>query len=196
MVPSLLLQVVFLILNPVWIFVLIQKTILGPEIWEFDKCDRTQYQNWKVEHIARDEDTFDTALILNVRHNICSDVERYLKEQGVHVGRIINFSPEDTGSTGFSIQNGTHSSKLAMEVYAALAGRSTVERRAYLHIFAPRLMRLCFILGKYPVHLESVFCTNMILNNEATALTYRPFSLTGKEDLNERNTNLFSGFLD
>ena len=60
----------------------------------------------------------------------------------------------------------------------------------------PRLMRLCFILGKYPVHLESVFCTNMILNNEATALTYRPFSLTGKEDLNERNTNLFSGFLD
>mgnify|MGYP000217128813 CR=1 FL=1 len=107
-----LLQVVFLILNPVWIFVLFKKTILGPEIWEFDKCDRTQYQNWKVEHIARDEDTFDTALILNVRHNICSDVERYLKEQGVHVGRIINFSPEDTGSTGFSIQNGTHSSKL------------------------------------------------------------------------------------
>lgn len=39
----------------------VQKTILGPEIWEFDKCDRTQYQNWKVEHIARDEDTFDTA---------------------------------------------------------------------------------------------------------------------------------------
>ena len=74
----------------------VQKTILGPEIWEFDKCDRTQYQNWKVEHIARDEDTFDTALILNVRHNICSDVERYLKEQGGHGGRIINFSTEDT----------------------------------------------------------------------------------------------------
>ena len=126
----------------------VQKTILGPEIWEFDKCDRTQYQNWKVEHIARDEDTFDTALILNVRHNICSDVERYLKEQGVHVGRIINFSPEDTGSTGFSIQNGTHSSKLAMEVYAALAGRSTVERRAYLHIFAAAPNAFMFHLGQ------------------------------------------------
>ena len=89
-----------------------------------------------------------TALILNVRHNICSDVERYLKEQGVHVGRIINFSPEDTGSTGFSIQNGTHSSKLAMEVYAALAGRSTVERRAYLHIFAAAPNAFMFHLGQ------------------------------------------------
>ena len=83
-----------------------------------------------------------------MRHNICSDVERYLKEQGVHVGRIINFSPEDTGSTGFSIQNGTHSSKLAMEVYAALAGRSTVERRAYLHIFAAAPHAFMFHLGQ------------------------------------------------
>lgn len=127
----------------------VQKTISGPEVWEINKLDQTEYPIWNVEHIAEDESAVDTALILNVRYNIRSDVERYLKEQRVHIRRIINFSPKDTGgSTNFFIQNGTHAAKLAEGVYAALAGRSTVERRAYLHIFAAVPNAFMFILGQ------------------------------------------------
>lgn len=126
----------------------VQKTISGSEVWEIDKADQTEYQIWNVEHIVGDEEAFDTALILNVRHDIHSDVERYLRKQGVHVGRIINCSPKDTGSTNFSIQNGTHAAKLAEEVYAALAERSTPERRACLHIFAAAPNAFMFNLGQ------------------------------------------------
>lgn len=126
----------------------VQKTISGLEVWEIDKLDQTEYQIWNVEHIAGDEGAFDTALILNVRHNIRSEVEQYLRGQGIHVGRIINCSPKDTGSTSFSIQNGTHAAKLAMAVYAALAERSTAERRASLHIFAAAPNAFMFNLGQ------------------------------------------------
>lgn len=126
----------------------IQKTTSGPEVWEIDKLDQTEYQIWNVEHIAGDNGAFDTALILNVRHNIRSAVERYLQEQEVHVGRIINCSAKGTGYTSFSIQNGTHAAKLAMGLYAALAERSTAERRAYLHIFAAAPNAFMFNLGQ------------------------------------------------
>lgn len=126
----------------------VQKTNWGAEVWEIDKLDQTKYQSWNVEHIARDDGAFDSALILNVRHNICSDVERYLDGQGVSVRRVINCTLVDTGGTSFSIQNGTHAAKLAAEVYAALAGRSTVERRACLHIFAAAPNAFMFYLGQ------------------------------------------------
>jgi len=126
----------------------VQKTNWGAEVWEIDKLDQTKYQSWNVEHIARDDGAFDSALILSARHNIRSDVERYLDEQGVSVRRVINCTLVDTGGTSFSIQNGTHAAKLAAEVYAALAGRSTVERRACLHIFAAAPNAFMFYLGQ------------------------------------------------
>lgn len=126
----------------------VQKTISGTEVWEINKLDQTEYQMWDVKHIAGDKGVFDTALILNVRYNIRSDVERYLSEKRIRVERIINCSLMNTGNTSFSIQNGTHAAKLAMEVYAALAKRSTVEKRAYLHIFAAAPNAFMFNLGQ------------------------------------------------
>lgn len=126
----------------------IQKTISGQEIWEIDKLDQTEYQIWNVEHIAGDESVFDTALILNVSHNIYSDVVRYLRDHRVPMGRIINCSLKDTGGTSFSIQNGTHANKLATAVYPALTERTTAERRARIHIFAAAPNAFMFYLGQ------------------------------------------------
>jgi len=126
----------------------IQKTISGSEVWEIDKLDQTEYQSWSVEHIAGNDGAFDSALILNVSRSIRFDVERYLREKGISVGRVINCTLGGTGGTNFAIQNGTHAAKLAKEVYAALIQRSTVERRAYLHIFAAAPNAFMFYLGQ------------------------------------------------
>lgn len=126
----------------------IQKTISGQEVWEIDGPSQTEYQIWNVEHIAGDDGAFDTVLILNVRHNIRFEVERYLREQKISVGRIVNCSLKDTGGTSFSVQNGTHAAKLAMGVYPVLTGRRTAERRACLHIFAAAPNAFIFYLGQ------------------------------------------------
>lgn len=126
----------------------IQKTDTGPQLWDFDKTDKTCYQDWTIEHIAWDKNSLDSALILNVTHNIRCDVERYLTEQEIPIGRIINCTLEETGTTIFSIQNGTHATKLASTVYNALMGRDTPERRAYLHIFAAAPNAFMFRLGQ------------------------------------------------
>lgn len=68
----------------------VQKTISGPEVWEIDQLDQTEYQLWNVEHIVGEDGVFDSALILNVRHNIYADVKQYLNEHQIMVGRIIN----------------------------------------------------------------------------------------------------------
>ena len=47
----------------------------------------------------------------------------------------------------------------------------------------PRLMRLCFILGKYPVHLESVFCTNMIFEQRGNCSYIPSIQFDGKGGL-------------
>lgn len=126
----------------------VQKTISGSEVWEIDKLDQTEYQSWSVEHIAGDDGAFDSALILNVSRSIRFDVERYLSEQGISVGRVINCTLGGTGGTNFAIQNATHAAKLAREVYAVLIQRSTTERRAYLHIFAAAPNAFMFYLGQ------------------------------------------------
>lgn len=126
----------------------IQKTISGPEVWEIDKLDQTKYQSWNIEHITREDGAFDSALILNVSHSIYADVEQYLNEHQIVVGRIINCTLGDGNSTHFAIQNGTHAAKLANVACAASRGRSTAEKRAHLHIFAAAPNAFMFYLGQ------------------------------------------------
>lgn len=52
--------------------------------------------------------------------------------------------PSDVGATNFSIEDGTHATALANSVYNAIGRRSTVERRATLHILLLLQMHLCF----------------------------------------------------
>lgn len=126
----------------------VQKTISGPEVWEIDQLDQTEYQLWNVEHIAGEDGVFDSALILNVRHNIYADVKQYLNEHQIMVGRIINCTLGDGSSTNFSIQNGTHAAKLANVACAASRERTTAEKRAHLHIFAAAPNAFMFYLGQ------------------------------------------------
>lgn len=126
-----------------------QKTrIQGQILWDVKIADKTEYTNWKVDYIQLSDEYFDSALILNVTHDIRGDVEQYIEDQGLHIGKLIDCRLSDSGETNFSIQNGTHALKLANTVYSALARRSTPERRAILHIFSSAPNGFMFFLGQ------------------------------------------------
>ena len=126
----------------------IQKARAGKEIWEINPYDQTEYPSWNVEHLEWRKEAFDSALILSVSRNIYPDVKRYLIEQGTSIQRVINCTLEDVGGTNFAIQNGTHAAKLANIIHDVLSERTTVERRACVHIFTSVPNAFMFYLGQ------------------------------------------------
>lgn len=130
----------------------VQKTANnGVMLWDVKFEKETDYSNWNITHEQLQADQFDSALILNVTRNINSDVIRFIRENNLPIGRIINCIPNEAGATNISIKNGTHAAILANNVYNAIAMRSTVERRATLHIFASAPNAFMFFLGQNSV---------------------------------------------
>lgn len=76
---------------------------------------------------------------------------KFIKENNLSIGCIINCTPSDVGATNFSIEDGTHATALANSVYNAIGRRNTVERRATLHIFAAAPNAFMFFLGQNSV---------------------------------------------
>ena len=127
----------------------IQKTAMnGTELWDVKLSSKKSYSNWSISHEEFKENQFDTALILNVTRPIYNDVIEYIKENNLSIGRIINCTPNEVGATNFSIENGNHAATLANSIYSAITQRSTVERRATLHIFAAAPNAFMFFLGQ------------------------------------------------
>lgn len=127
----------------------IQKTAMnGTELWDVKLSSKRSYSNWSISHEKLEENQFDTALILNVTRPIYNDVLEYIKENNLSIGRIINCTPNEAGATNFSIENGNHAAALANSIYTAIAQRSTVERRATLHIFSAAPNAFMFFLGQ------------------------------------------------
>lgn len=126
-----------------------QKTaISGMALWDVKLSSKTNYSSWDISEEMFDENQFDSALILNVTRPIYNDVVRYIKEKNLSIGRIINCTPHEVGATNFSIEDGNHATVLANSVYNAIAQRTTVERRATLHIFASAPNAFMFFLGQ------------------------------------------------
>ena len=120
----------------------------GTELWDVKLSSKRNYSNWNISHEIFDENQFDSALILNVTRPIYNDVVGYIKEKNLSIGRIINCTPNEVGATNFSIEDGNHAAALANSVYNAIAQRTTVERRATLHIFASAPNAFMFFLGQ------------------------------------------------
>lgn len=126
-----------------------QKTATsGMALWDVKLSSKTNYSNWDISHEMFDDNHYDSALILNVTRNIYKDVVGYIKENNLSIGRIINCTPNEVGATNFSIEDGNHAAVLANSVYNAIAQRTTVERRATLHIFASAPNAFMFFLGQ------------------------------------------------
>lgn len=130
------------------IFPMQKTTTSGMTLWNVKFSSQTNYSNWGISHEMFDGNHYDSALILNVTHNIYNDVVGYIKENNLSIGRIINCMPNEVGVTNFSIEDGNHAAVLANSVYNAIAQRTTVERRATLHIFASAPNAFMFFLGQ------------------------------------------------
>ena len=120
----------------------------GTVLWDVKLSSKRNYSNWDISHEIFDENRFDSALILNVTRPIYHNVVEYIKEKNLSIGRIINCTPSEVGATNFSIEDGNHAAALANSVYNAIAQRTTVERRATLHIFASAPNAFMFFLGQ------------------------------------------------
>lgn len=123
----------------------------GIMLWDMESEKETDYSNWNITYELLQEDQFDSALILNVTHNISNDVIRFIKDNNLPIRRIINCIPNEMGATNISIKNGTHATLLANYVYNAIAMRNIQERRATLHIFASAPNAFMFFLGQNSV---------------------------------------------
>ena len=120
----------------------------GNELWDVKLSSKRNYSNWDISHEMFDKNQSDSALILNVTRNIYNDVAEYIKEKNLSIKRIINCTPNEVGATNFSIEDGNHAAALANSVYNAIAQRTSVERRATLHIFASAPNAFMFFLGQ------------------------------------------------
>lgn len=120
----------------------------GIVLWEVKFSTKSNYSSWNITHEKLNENKLDSALILNVTRNIYDDVVRFITENNISIGRIINCMPNEIGSTNFSIEDGNHAALLANSVYSAIAQRTIEERRATLHIFASAPNAFMFFLGQ------------------------------------------------
>lgn len=126
----------------------VQKSYSGRELWRANTFHIINYPRLKVEHIPYMPGCFDTALIINFSHEICKDVEYYIKESSLPIGKIINCSLEGNGGMYFPIQSGTHAMELASAISSALAKRNMNEKQAHLHIFSSAPNAFMFFLGQ------------------------------------------------
>ncbi|NCC15925.1 MAG: SAVED domain-containing protein [Clostridia bacterium] len=120
----------------------------GTVLWDVKLSSKGNYSNWDISHEIFNENQYDSALILNVSRSIYSDVIEFIKKNNLSIGRIINCTPNEAGATNFSIEDGTHAATLANSVYNAIIQRTTLERRATLHIFASAPNAFMFFLGQ------------------------------------------------
>lgn len=120
----------------------------GKILWDTNTADKCDYPNWIVKQIQLNFEFRDTAIILNVTHDITVEVEQYIIDQRLNIGKLIICSLGDSGASNLSVQNGTHAIKLANCVHEVLACRTILERRATLHIFASAPNALMFFLGQ------------------------------------------------
>lgn len=123
----------------------------GTVLWDVKLSSKRNYATWDISHEKFHENQYDSALVLNVTRNIYGEVVTFIKENNLPIGRIINCTPSGVGATNFSVEDGTHATALANSVYNAIGRRSTVERRATLHIFAAAPNAFMFFLGQNSV---------------------------------------------
>lgn len=126
----------------------VQKTTTtGAELWDPSNKANEDLPNWIVTTNQVNNDCFNTVLILNVTHDIQLDVERYIADSGLQIGKLISCSLSQAGGTNQAIQSGSHAAFLANKIHSVLACRTTPERRGFLHIFAAAPAGFMFYLG-------------------------------------------------
>lgn len=118
------------------------------EIWSIEDSYDATFIDFDVRDERIDINESDTCLIISITHNIEDNVNEYISDSGLKIGRIITLTIGGKGPSFESIQNAVHAKNLVQQVVASLAMRSTVERRATVHIFVSAPNAFMFFLGQ------------------------------------------------
>ena len=118
------------------------------EIWKIDDFIDDSCFDLVVKKENIDENEYDTALIISITHDIKANVEEYISESQLKIGKEITLTIGGKGPCPDSIVNGKHAYCLANQVIQSLSQRSILERKANLHIFASAPNGFMFFLGQ------------------------------------------------
>lgn len=118
------------------------------EVWDIDYSSDVSYTSFEVRDDRIDLNGFDTCLIISITRDIKDNVNEYILDNGLKIGRMITLTIGGKGPSFDSIQNANHAINLVQQVVSSLAQRSTPERRANIHIFASAPNAFMFFLGQ------------------------------------------------
>lgn len=118
------------------------------EIWNIEDSYDATFIDLDVRDERIDINESDTCLIVSITRNIEDNVNEYISDSGLKIGRMITLTIGGKGPSFDSIQNAAHAKNLVQQVVESLAKRSTVERRATVHIFVSAPNAFMFLLGQ------------------------------------------------
>ena len=118
------------------------------EIWNIEDSYDATFIDFDVRDERIDINESDTCLIVSITRNIEDNVNEYISDSGLKIGRMITLTIGGKGPSFDSIQNAAHAKNLVQQVVESLAKRSTVERRATVHIFVSAPNAFMFLLGQ------------------------------------------------
>lgn len=118
------------------------------EVWNINEPIDDTMLCFDIQDERIDINEFDTALIISVTHDIRVNVDEFLVDKSIKLGRKITLTIESNGPSNNAIVNGSHANYLVQKVVASLARRTTAERRATTHIFASAPNGFMFFLGQ------------------------------------------------
>ena len=87
----------------------VQKGVSGQEVW---KPDGTTEADWVVSNKTTSRKSNDVALCLSVTRDVVNDVQRYLENSSINVGKIYNFLLPG-GSSSQTVRSPKHGLALA-----------------------------------------------------------------------------------
>lgn len=126
----------------------VQKTRANGTVpWSIIETPTEDFQGWDVKNTLISEEASDTILIINISHDIESEVLGYIGSANFQVSRLLVCNLPQKGASNISIQNGDHAVFLANEVCSLLKCRTIAERKGTLHVFTAAPNSFMFHLG-------------------------------------------------
>lgn len=118
------------------------------EIWTVGDTIDNSFTNFDIRDERIDINESDTCLIISITRDIKDNVNEYILETGLKIGRMITLTIGGRGPSFDSIQNANHAISLVQQVISSLAQRTTTERKASVHVFASAPNAFMFFLGQ------------------------------------------------
>lgn len=158
----------------------IQRVESGVSVWE-KSYEKMEYPQVICTDKRIENSGDEVAIVIGLSRNIYNDVEEYIEEANLAVGRIINIELETIDSA--SVIDGMHAWSLANEIKNIIDKRKLKEKRSVLHVFTACPNALIFILGRYSLSFGKLQLYEYDFIKQKTCTYYPTMMFPVKEEL-------------